>query len=141
MKQPIKPNQMQNIYLTKEQHLQGKVAWLVKDPEAWGTMCEWWSSPEFKAISEQNRLNQQRKPSVHHYEVVGHVRKTQRWVRYNLSVFSLVFHINLFVTLDSILQKKTTEVEAHYLDVWLLVHDDDEARAEKLVSNNINCHA
>jgi hypothetical protein len=67
MKQPIKPNQMQNIYLTKEQHLQGKVACLVKDLEAWDAMYEWWPSPEFKAISEQNRLNQQRKPSVHHY--------------------------------------------------------------------------
>jgi hypothetical protein len=67
MKRPIKPNQMQNIYLTKEQHLQGKVAWLVKDLEAWDAMYEWWSSSEFKAISEQNRLNQQRKPSVHHY--------------------------------------------------------------------------
>jgi hypothetical protein len=54
MKQLIKPNQTQNIYLTKEQHLQGKVAWLVKDPEAWDAMCEWWSSPEFRAISEQN---------------------------------------------------------------------------------------
>jgi hypothetical protein len=51
------------------------------------------------------------------------------------------FFINLFVTLDSMLQKKTTGVEPHYLDTWLLVHDDDEARAEKLVSNNIKCYA
>jgi hypothetical protein len=82
---------MQHTYLIKEQHLQGKVAWLVKDLEAWDAMCEWWSSPEFKAISEQNWLNQQRKSLVHHYEADGHVRKTQRWVRYNLSVFLLVF--------------------------------------------------
>jgi hypothetical protein len=39
------------------------------------------------------------------------------------------------------LQKKSTGVEPHYLDVWLLVHDDDEASAEKLVSNNIKCYA
>jgi hypothetical protein len=58
MKQPKKPHQMQDIYLTKEQYLQGKVAWLVKDPEAWDVMCEWWSSPEFRAITEHNRLNQ-----------------------------------------------------------------------------------
>jgi hypothetical protein len=96
-------------------------------------MCEWWSSPEFKATSEQNR---QRKASVHQYGADGHVRKTQRWVRYNLSVFSLVCRINLFVTLDSLLQKKSTWVEPHYLDVWLPAHNDDEARAEKLVSNN-----
>jgi hypothetical protein len=52
IKQLIKPHQMQDIYLTKEQHLQGKVAWLIKDPEAWVAMCEWWSFPEFRAISE-----------------------------------------------------------------------------------------
>jgi hypothetical protein len=57
------------------------------------------------------------------------------------SVFSLVFRINLFVTLDSMLQKKTTGVEPHNLDVWLPAHDDDEARVEKLVSNNITCYA
>jgi hypothetical protein len=78
---------------------------------------------------------------VHHYGADGHVRKTQRRVRYNLSVLSLLFRINLFVTLDSMLQKKSTGVEPHYLDVWLPVHDDDEARAEKLVSNNIKCYA
>jgi hypothetical protein len=49
----------------------------------------------------------------------------------------ITFCINLFVTLDSMLQKKSTGVKPHYLDVWLLVHDDDEAMAEKLVSNNI----
>jgi hypothetical protein len=38
------------------------------------------------------------------------------------------------------LQRKNTGVEPHYLDVWLLVHDDDEARAEKLVTNNIKCY-
>jgi hypothetical protein len=37
------------------------------------------------------------------------------------------------------LQKKSTWVEPHYLDDWLPVHDDDESRAEKLVSNNIKC--
>jgi hypothetical protein len=32
-------------------------------------------------------------------------------------------------------------VEPHYLDVWLPVHDDDEASAEKLVRDNIKCYA
>jgi hypothetical protein len=71
---------MHDVYLTKEQHLQGKVDWLVKDPEAWDMMCEWWVSMEFKTISEQNRHNQQSKASVHHYRADGHVRKTQRLV-------------------------------------------------------------
>jgi hypothetical protein len=53
----IKPNQVHDIYLTKEQQLQGNVDWLIKDPEAWGAMCEWWMSTEFKTISEQNRQN------------------------------------------------------------------------------------
>jgi hypothetical protein len=65
-----------DIYLTKEQQLQGKVDWLVKDPEAWVAMCEWWMSEEFKAISVRNWQNRQSKPSVHHYGVDGHVCKT-----------------------------------------------------------------
>jgi hypothetical protein len=51
------------------------------------------------------------------------------------------FCINLFVTLDSMLQKKSTGVEPHYLDIWLPAHADDEAMIEKLVSNNIKCYA
>jgi hypothetical protein len=35
LKQQMKPTQAQGIYLTKDQHLQGMVDWLVKDPEAW----------------------------------------------------------------------------------------------------------
>jgi hypothetical protein len=76
LKQLIKPNQVHDIHLTKEQQLQGKVDWLIKDPDAWDVMCEWWASVEFKAISEWNRQNRQIKPSVHHYGADGHVRKT-----------------------------------------------------------------
>jgi hypothetical protein len=43
--------------------------------------------------------------------------------------------------LDSILQRKSTRVGPHYLDIGLPAHDDDEATAEKLVSNNIKCYA
>jgi hypothetical protein len=73
LKQLIKPHQAHDIYLTKEQQLQGKVNWLVKDPEAWDAMCEWWTSAEFRVISEWNR---QSKPSVYHYGEDGHIRKT-----------------------------------------------------------------
>jgi hypothetical protein len=34
--------------------------------------------------------------------------------------------------LASMLQKKSTGVEPHYLDVWLPAHDDDEATMEML---------
>jgi hypothetical protein len=40
LKQPIKPSQAHDIYLTKEQQLQGKVDWLIKDSESWDAMCE-----------------------------------------------------------------------------------------------------
>jgi hypothetical protein len=73
----IKPHQVHDIYLTKEQQLQGKADWLIKHPEAWNVMCEWWTSVEFRAISEQNR---QSMPSVHHYGTDDHIRKTQRLV-------------------------------------------------------------
>jgi hypothetical protein len=49
--------------------------------------------------------------------------------------------MDLFITLDSMLQKKSTGVKPHYLDIWLPAHDDDEATMEKLVSNNIKCYA
>jgi hypothetical protein len=39
------------------------------------------------------------------------------------------------------LQKKSSGVEPHYLDIWLLAHDGDGDVAEKLVSNNINYYA
>jgi hypothetical protein len=38
------------------------------------------------------------------------------------------------------LQKKSTGVEPHYLDIWLPVHDNDANMVEKLVSNNIMCY-
>jgi hypothetical protein len=34
------------------------------------------ASDEFRAMSERNWLNWQSKPSVHHYDTDGHVRKT-----------------------------------------------------------------
>ncbi len=54
---------------------------MVKDQEAWDWLRGYWPSDEFRAVSEQNLLNQQSKPLVHHYSVNGHVCKTQRMVR------------------------------------------------------------
>jgi hypothetical protein len=39
------------------------------------------------------------------------------------------------------LQKKSSGVKPHYLDVWMLTHDGDADMAEKLVSNNIKGYA
>jgi hypothetical protein len=76
LKQEMKPTLAHGIYLTKEQHLQGPVDWLVKDPEAWDWLCGWWASTEFRAISEKNWQNRLSKASMHHYDAEGHIRKT-----------------------------------------------------------------
>jgi hypothetical protein len=38
-----------NLYLQKEEYVQGIVDWLVKDAEAWDSLCEHWASPTFVA--------------------------------------------------------------------------------------------
>jgi hypothetical protein len=80
LKQEMKPTLAHGIYLTKEQHIQGSVDCLVKDPEAWDWMCGWWASAEFRVISEWYRQNRLSKALVHHYGADSHVRKTQRMV-------------------------------------------------------------
>jgi hypothetical protein len=79
LKQLIKPSQV-HIYLTKEQQLQGKLDWLIKEPEAWDAMFKWWVSTELRVVSEQNQHNRQMKALVHHYGADDHVHKTQTLV-------------------------------------------------------------
>jgi hypothetical protein len=54
LKQEKKPIQVHEIYLTKEQHLQGNVDWLVKDLKGWDWLCNYWASDQFRAVPEQN---------------------------------------------------------------------------------------
>jgi hypothetical protein len=42
----------------------------------------------------------------------------------------------LCIMLDSLLQKVSTRVEPHYLDVWLPMHRDDPQSRQKLVTIN-----
>jgi hypothetical protein len=49
-------------------------------------------------------------------------------------------HINLFIMLDSILQKASTDVDPHFIDVWVPMHRDDREATQKLVSNNFNSY-
>jgi hypothetical protein len=49
-------------------------------------------------------------------------------------------HINLFIMLDSILQKVSTSVDTHFIDVWVSMHRDDLDATKKLVSNNFNSY-
>jgi hypothetical protein len=57
LKQPMNATQMKalNLYLQKEEYVQGTVDWLVKDVEAWGSLCEHWVSPTFVAKFERAR--------------------------------------------------------------------------------------
>jgi hypothetical protein len=64
-----------NLYLQKEEYVQGTVDWLVKYAEAWDSLCEHWESPAFIAKSERARQNLLSKRSVHHYGADGHVQK------------------------------------------------------------------
>jgi hypothetical protein len=82
LNQPMNTRQVKalNLYLQKEENIQGTVDWLVKDAEVWDSLCEHWASPAFVAKSERNRQNQLSKRSVHHYGADGHVRKVQKMV-------------------------------------------------------------
>jgi hypothetical protein len=53
--QPMKARQAKalNLYLQKEEYVQGTVDWLVKDAEAWDSLCEHWASLVFVAKSER----------------------------------------------------------------------------------------
>jgi hypothetical protein len=82
LKQPMNTKQAKalNLYLQKEEYVQGTVDWLVKDMEAWDSLCEHWVSPAFVAKSERAQQNRLSKRSVHHYGADGHVQKVQRMV-------------------------------------------------------------
>jgi hypothetical protein len=80
LKQQMKSTQEKGIYVTKDQHLQGTVDWLVKDPEACDWLCGWRASKDFRAVSERNQHNRQSKESVHCCGANRHVCKTQRMV-------------------------------------------------------------
>jgi hypothetical protein len=69
-----------NLFLQKEEYVQGTVDWLVKDAEACDSLCEHWTSPAFIAKSERARQNWLSKRSVHHYGAYGHVQKVQKMV-------------------------------------------------------------
>jgi hypothetical protein len=47
-------------------------------------------------------------------------------------------HINLFIMLDYVLQKASTVVHPHFIDVWVPMHRDDPEDTQKLVSNYFN---
>jgi hypothetical protein len=82
LKQPMNARQEKalNLYLQKEEYVQGTVDWLVKDVEAWDSLYEHWTSPVFIAKSKRARQNWLSKQSMHHYGADGHVQKVQKMV-------------------------------------------------------------
>jgi hypothetical protein len=42
--------------------------------------------------------------------------------------------------LDSILQKASTGVDPHFINIWVPMHRDDLEVTQKLVSNNFNSY-
>jgi hypothetical protein len=55
LKQPMNSRQAKasNMYLQKDEYLQGNIDWLIKDAEAWDSLCEYWASLAFIAKSER----------------------------------------------------------------------------------------
>jgi hypothetical protein len=119
LKHPMNTNIVRDFHLTKEQYLLGEIDWLVKDVEAWDSLCEWWASPDFRARSDRARANQMSKQVVHHYDTYVHVRKVHRIVWYPHTPILQLLCINLCIMLDSLLHKFSTGVDPHYLDVWV----------------------
>jgi hypothetical protein len=66
------------LYLQKEEYVQGTIDWLVKDAEAWDSLCEHWASPTFVDKSERAQQNGLSKRSVHQYGADGNIWKVQR---------------------------------------------------------------
>jgi hypothetical protein len=58
----------------------GVIPWFRNRREVYLEFYKYWSSPAFKAKSEQKRLNRG-KDSKHRYDTDGHVRKSQHMVR------------------------------------------------------------
>jgi hypothetical protein len=141
VKQPMNARQAKslNLYLQKEEYVQGTFDWLVKDAEAWDSFCEHWASPAFVGKSKRARQNWLSKQSVHYYGADGHIRKVQQMVLYSYSLYVLLL-INLFIMLDSVLQKASMGVDPHFIAVWVPMHRDDPEATQKLVSNNFNSY-
>jgi hypothetical protein len=55
LKQPMNSRQVKasNLHLQKDEYLQGDVDWLIKDAEAWDSLCEYCASPAFVAKSKR----------------------------------------------------------------------------------------
>jgi hypothetical protein len=49
----VKQAKALNLYLQKEEYVQGTVDWLVKNAEAWDTLCEHWASPRIRSQVRQ----------------------------------------------------------------------------------------
>jgi hypothetical protein len=97
----MKPTLEHGSYLTKEQHLQGPVDWLVKDSEAWdwvGGGHLWSSEPSQSGTS---RIGSARHRCTTTAQMVTSARHRGWYDTHTL--ISQVLHINFFIMLDYVL--------------------------------------
>jgi hypothetical protein len=73
LRQPMYIEIAKDFHLTNEKYLLGKVDWLVKNAEAWDSLCEWLASLDFRARFDRARVNWMSKRVVQHYIADGHV--------------------------------------------------------------------
>jgi hypothetical protein len=58
-------------------------------------------------------------------------------------ILVLILCINVYkfvIMLDSVLQKASTGIDPHFIDVWVPMHRDDPEATQKFVSNNFNSY-
>jgi hypothetical protein len=80
------------------------IPWFRNHREVYLEFYRYWSSPAFKAKSEQKRLNRGKDPK-HRYDVDVHVRKSQHMVRFCGS--SAIY---MFVVMRLTLNYMTSEI-------------------------------
>jgi hypothetical protein len=73
------------------------IPWFWNRREVYQEFYKYWSSPEFKMKSEKNRQNHEKAPN-HRHGADGHIRKSQRMVRFRGSsaIFFLYCHATNF---------------------------------------------
>jgi hypothetical protein len=61
------------------------------------------------------------KLGLHHYGADGHIGKLNEWYDTRIGI-PQVLRINLFITLNSVLQTSSTRVDPNFFDVWWHAH-------------------
>ncbi|WVZ93898.1 hypothetical protein U9M48_039849 [Paspalum notatum var. saurae] len=55
---------VKKMHLEAAELVQGEVDWIMKDPDAWRWICEYWAGGDFQGASDRNRGNRTSKPGM-----------------------------------------------------------------------------